>query len=192
MGTLNLQEAAMSHDPRETLLVLQAQLGDAQALDELFRSLQEPLYRYIVGLVGEASLAEDILQEVFLIIYRKIGWLREAHLFRPWCYRLTTRETFRRLKRERRWRNLVREDDVLVGIEARLPPESPDEELLGRLPQLLGSVSPASRAVLALHYLDQQTLDEIADSLGLAVGTVKSRLAYGLATLRTLIPTDRE
>lgn len=182
----------MSHDPRETLLVLQAQLGDAQALDELFRSLQEPLYRYIVGLVGEASLAEDILQEVFLIIYRKIGWLREAHLFRPWCYRLTTRETFRRLKRERRWRNLVREDDVLVGIEARLPPESPDEELLGRLPQLLGSVSPASRAVLALHYLDQQTLDEIADSLGLAVGTVKSRLAYGLATLRTLIPTDRE
>lgn len=171
-------------DARETRLVLRAQMGDRDALDELFQLMQSPLYHYIKGLVGEDHLAEDVLQEVFLRIYRKLGWLREAKLFRPWCYRITTRETFRRLKRERSWRELVREEEVLQTVAMPLNEAPLHEEWIERLPEMIGQLSPASRAVMALHYLEHLTLEEIAQQLSLAIGTVKSRLAYGLSILR--------
>ena len=72
----------------ETFWVLRAQVGARDALDALFRAVQEPLYRYIRGLVQDQTLAEDILQEVLLSIYRGLSHLREA---------------FRQLKRHRRW-----------------------------------------------------------------------------------------
>ena len=75
----------------ETLRVLLAQAGDREALDELFKSVQTPLYGYILSLAGDRALAEDILQEVLIRIYRKLRWLREPELFRPWAYRIATR-----------------------------------------------------------------------------------------------------
>ena len=71
---------------RESWWVLQAQSGSHEALNELFRSVQEPLFRYIVSLVKDQHRAEDILQEVFIRIYRKLRWLREPEAFRAWTY----------------------------------------------------------------------------------------------------------
>jgi RNA polymerase sigma-70 factor (ECF subfamily) len=59
-----------------------------------------------------------------------------------------------------------------------------EAELIDKIPDLLSAVSPASRAVLILHYLEELTLSEIAEILDISVGTVKSRLAYGLSLLR--------
>lgn len=95
---------------RESWWVLQAQCGDHEALNELFRSVQEPLFRYIVSLVRDQHLAEDILQEVFIRIYRKLRWLREPQAFRAWCYQIASREAFRYLNRERRWSDQVRDE----------------------------------------------------------------------------------
>src|SRR6478672_49813 len=67
---------------RESWWVLQAQSGSHEALNELFRSVQGPLFRYVVSLVKDQHLAEDILQEVFIRIYRKLRWLREPQAFR--------------------------------------------------------------------------------------------------------------
>src|ERR1700741_4839486 len=91
----------------EIFLVLRAQAGEIAAFDALLSSVQAPLYRYVSGLAGDGALAEDILQDVFIIIYRKIGWLREPALFRPWAYRVASRETFSRLKKEKRWRDQI-------------------------------------------------------------------------------------
>src|SRR5262245_40799963 len=183
---------AMDAASQEQLWVLRAQVGGRDALDALFRAVQEPLFRYLIRLLGDRALAEDTLQEVLLRIYQKLGWLREPGLFRPWCYRIATREALRRLRRERSWRQQVRDGEVLAAIEARPIDEPPDPGLLLKLPDLLGRVSPASRVVLALHYLDHRTLDEIARELGLALGTVKSRLAYGLAALRRCAQVQQE
>ncbi|HEY0365743.1 MAG TPA: sigma factor [Pyrinomonadaceae bacterium] len=71
---------------REGWWVLQAQSGSHEALNELFKSVQEPLFRYIVSLVRDQHQAEDILQEVFIRIYRKLRWLREPQAFRAWTY----------------------------------------------------------------------------------------------------------
>jgi len=170
----------MESGKQETWLALRAQAGDREAFDQLFRLLQEPLYRYIFSLVGARAPAEDILQEVFILIYRKIRWLREPELLRPWVYRIATRESFKHLKRERRWSDKAEVESVLLD----LPAPSRDElapELIG---QLVERLSPASRAVIVLHYLHEMPLAEIAEVMGVAVGTVKSRLAYGLDLMR--------
>lgn len=177
---------------REASLVLRAQSGDRGALDELLQSVQQPLFGYLLRLVGERALAEDVLQDAFVLIYRKLRWLEEPGLFRPWAYRIASREAFKALKRERRWTEQVRDDEVLDALAA--PPADEGEfepELIERLPQLVARLSPASRAVLVLHYMHEMPIAEVADVLGLAAGTVKSRLAYGLAALRRALAEER-
>ncbi len=173
----------MEISKQEIFWILRAQAGDREALDELLKLVQEPLYRYIVSLVGSRTLAEDILQEVFILIYRKLPWLREPELFRSWAYRIATREAFKHLKRERRWTEASVEETALD----ELPAPTRDSLTPELVSQLVEQVSPASRAVIVLHYLHEMQLDEIADVLGLALGTVKSRLAYGLGSLRKLM-----
>jgi RNA polymerase sigma-70 factor, ECF subfamily len=170
----------MESGKQETWLALRAQAGDREAFDRLFRMLQEPLYRYIFSLVGARAPAEDVLQEVFILIYRKIRWLREPELLRPWVYRIATREAFKHLKRERRWTDKAEDESVLLD----LPAPSCDDLAPEMIAQLVDRLSPASRAVIALHYLHEMPLAEIAEVMGVAVGTVKSRLAYGLDMMR--------
>jgi RNA polymerase sigma-70 factor (ECF subfamily) len=176
----------MESAKQETWYVLRAQAGDREALDGLLRLVQEPLYRYIFSLVGAHALAEDILQEVFILIYRKLRWLREPELFRPWAYRIAAREAFKQLKRERRWSDRSVEESVLHD----LPAPSQDEMTVEMIEQMVAQVSPASRAVIVLHYLHEMPLAEIADLMGVAIGTVKSRLAYGLNSLRKQMTTQ--
>ena len=168
---------------RESFRVLQAQSGSHEALNELFKSVQESLFRYIVSLVRDQHLAEDILQEVFIRIYRKLRWLREPEAFRAWTYQIASREAFRYLNRERRWSEQVRDETTLVALPASEAREFP-RELIESLPQLVESLSPASRAVVVLFYLHELSLVETAAVLDIPIGTAKSRLAYGLEKLR--------
>ena len=168
---------------RESWWVLQAQSGSHEALNELFKIVQEPLFRYIVSLVKDQHRAEDILQEVFIRIYRKLRWLREPEAFRAWTYQIASREAFRYLRREQRWDDQVRDEVTLTTLPAREVEEFP-RELIDSLPQLVRKLSPASRAVVVLFYLHEMSLAETATVLEIPVGTAKSRLAYGLAKLR--------
>ena len=169
---------------QEIFLVLRSQAGDLKAFDELLESVQQALFRYIYRLTGEHASAEDILQEVFIIIYRKLRWLENPKLFRAWAYRIASRETFRRLKMERRWSEQIRDDEFLERIPGDEKAETYEPELIAKIPEFLAEISPAARAVIVLHYLEEMTLNETAEVLDIAVGTAKSRLAYGLQSLR--------
>ena len=164
-----------------TILVLRAQSGDRAALEELLQSIQGALHGYIRRLTGDGSLTDDVLQEVFVKIYRKLAWLDDPALFCPWVYRIASREAFKALKRERRWRDQIRDEETLTMIAAPVEPLPAAD-----IARLIDGVSPASRAVLILHYLDEMPLHDVAAILSIPLGTVKSRLAYGLATLRRL------
>jgi RNA polymerase sigma-70 factor (ECF subfamily) len=174
-----------ANSEQESWWVLRAQSGDGEALNALLKAVQAPLYRYILSLVREESLAEDTLQEVFLRIYRKLRWLREPQVFRAWAYQIATRESFRHLKQERRLADRFRDENAGTEANLGLPPR--DElapELIERLQHLVAKLSPASRAVIVLYYLHEMSLDETAAVLDIPLGTVKSRLAYGLESLR--------
>lgn len=166
----------------EAQLVLLAQAGDRDALEELLRGVQSILYQYIRRLAG-ADAAEDLLQDVFLEICRHLRALQEPLFFRAWAYRISTRASFRQLRRRRLWQTR-HEEDIEMDDLPDDHRESAGMLLAGDLNRLLDSVSPASRAVMALHYLEDLTIQEVAAILQISAGTVKSRLAYGLKCLR--------
>jgi RNA polymerase sigma-70 factor (ECF subfamily) len=174
----------MTGADQESLWVLRAQAGEVAALDRLLRGLQTPLYHYLLSLVRDRDLALDVLQDVFVLVIRKLAWLHEPRAFRPWVYRIASREAFRRLQRERRLARGLESEAALEALAVAPSEAGVETELLERLPALLAQVSPASRAVLSLHYLQAMTLSEVADVLEIPLGTVKARLAYGLASLR--------
>ncbi len=167
-------------DPkREARLVLQAKSGHRDALELVLCNIQASLLRYISGLVGYSG-AEDVLQDVFLTICRNLKWLREPELFRPWAYRIASRESFALLKRERRWANP--NGETVEDLPA--PPDPGMPEFFSEVPEILERVSPGSRAVLLLHYVQELPIVEVAAILDINIGTAKSRLAYGLSCLR--------
>jgi RNA polymerase sigma-70 factor (ECF subfamily) len=171
----------MSITKQEIFWILRAQSGDHEAFNQLLQTIQTPLYHYIFSLVGEVSLSEDILQEVFIKIYRKLQWLQEVEMFRAWTYRIATREAFKQLKKKRLLQQM---GDETLQLPAPALQDEKITELVSYLPQLITHISPASRTVIVLHYLHELSLEEVAEILGIAPGTVKSRLAYGLAGLR--------
>jgi RNA polymerase sigma-70 factor (ECF subfamily) len=165
---------------QESQWILRAQCGDREALELLLRNVQPSLHRYLCSVVGSSS-ADDTLQDVLLIVCRKLAWLHAPELFRPWAYRIASRAAFRHLKKEKVWSEQVREEGLLEATPA--PELSPPEGVLNDLLNA-GVLSPASRAVLALHFQEELPLAEVAAILEIPLGTVKSRLAYGLAALR--------
>ena len=173
--------------PSQTLLVLLAQSGDRAALEQLLRDAYPPLRRYITRLV-DAALADDVLQETSLQIFRKLPHLREPSVFRPWTFRIASRIAFAHLKHANRWQPL--EDappEHLITFDTSLG-EPPDEAFFA----LLDQVSPASRAVLLLRYQHDLTLEESAAILEIPIGTAKSRLHYGVTTLRKNLAAERK
>jgi RNA polymerase sigma-70 factor (ECF subfamily) len=166
---------------------LRAQCDDREALECLLRGIQPSLRRFVSGVVGP-SHADDVLQDAFVIVCRKIKSLHTPELFRPWVYRIASREAFHHLKKERRWSEHTTQDldpDELPAQAIR-----PPAELLAELLSL-DEISPASRAILALHFHEEMTLVEIAAILEAPLGTVKSRLAYGLSAIRKHLSKKR-
>ncbi|HTR46463.1 MAG TPA: sigma-70 family RNA polymerase sigma factor [Verrucomicrobiae bacterium] len=177
----------MATPKAEAQWVLRAQCGDREALELLLRSVQASLRRYLVRLVAESS-ADDALQEVLILISRKLKWLDAPEAFRPWAFRVASRVAFRHLKKEKRWSERVRDETVLEDMpatESAVPAELPSALLQST------ALSPASRAVLTLHFQEELSLPEIAAILEIPLGTVKSRLAYGLAALRRKLDPTR-
>jgi RNA polymerase sigma-70 factor (ECF subfamily) len=164
-------------DARRRALVLRAQSGDREAFDALLEELAPALLRYVTRVTGDPALAQDVVQETLIAVVRKIRWLQDASLFRPWAYRIASREAFRALRKRR----------IPVTLEEDVPAEAcepPDPWQRERILASVGRLAPASRAVITLHYLEELTLSEVAAVLDLGINTVKSRLAYGLAQLR--------
>jgi RNA polymerase sigma-70 factor (ECF subfamily) len=172
---------------QELQWVLRAQCDDLQALEYLLRSIQQPLRRYISGVVG-SSHADDVLQDVLVIVCRKLKSLHAPELLRPWVYRIASRQSFRHLKKERRWPEQPSDESLVSELPAQ--EDYPSMELLQELLSVNG-LSPASRAVLVLHFQEELPLAEVAAILELPIGTVKSRLAYGLSAIRKHLSLKR-
>lgn len=176
---------------KEILLVLRAQSGDKEAYNLLLKSVQKPLYWYILNLLNDKSLAEDILQDIFILIYRKLPILRQPEFFRAWIYKIATRETFHVIKKRNLYNQMAVDCDDVDSYALSEGDDSLDEQILNKLHLLIESLSPASRSVISLHYLGQMTINEVSMELNISVNTVKSRLSYGLKILKKKIESDK-
>jgi len=177
------RDASRVSDVDLTLAVARAQSGHAPSLDRVLRAMQGPLHWHVRTLVNDDDLADDVLQDILWTIARSLRQLRDARWFRPWAYRIATRIAIRRTRAERRWRDALR-DDALSVMESPLNESPFDAELVRSIAEQVDTLSPASAVVLRLHYIEQLTFREISEALEVSIGTVKSRIAYGLAVLR--------
>jgi RNA polymerase sigma-70 factor (ECF subfamily) len=170
-------------DTDEVVLVALAQSGDRDALEALLRRYYRRLRAFVTPMVGR-SHADDVLQEIALSIFQNLRYLRHPGAFRSWAFRVASRRAFRHLKREMRWTRLDTDPQTISALPApEPPPDALDPSLLAAIEQ----VSPASRAVLVLHYQQDLSIEETAVVLDIPVGTAKSRLAYGVSVLRKRI-----
>ncbi len=170
--------------PASRIVIGRAQLGDLEALDMILRALQEPLYAHVRAILRDDDMAHDALQDALLTIARKLSQLQEPAWLRAWAYRIATREAMRHGRLAKRWVPDT-EPDAIDTREADGPEEPRyDRELIEQLPTLVDRLPAASQTIVRMHYLQEMTYVEIADALEISMGTVKSRLAYGLQALR--------
>jgi RNA polymerase sigma-70 factor (ECF subfamily) len=169
-------------EPADVMLVLLAQQGDRDALNTLLERVQDRLFRYISRLLDHSAAAEDVLQEALLRIARKIHKLNEPKMFDTWAYRIASREVFRMAKRS--GASAVTEG---LDCDVAAPEVEPPRLTWDELGRLTSELSPECRAVLALHYGEDRQLKEVAEILDVPLGTVKSRLGYGLTRLRGML-----
>lgn len=149
--------------------VLAAREGDAEAILKLLQQYRPPLVRLLTGITADAALAEDLAQEAFLRAFRSLKQLREPGAFYPWIRRLATREAVRVLQRQPHTVG-----DLDVGAVGGDP--APAVQTRVAVQFVLSQLPTEQRAVLVLREMEQLDYQEIAETLGLPVGTVRSRL----------------
>ncbi len=166
---------------RET--VERAISGDHDAFTELARASSNRLYALATLILRDGDRAQDAVQDALVSAWRDVRALRNPDAWDAWLHRLTVRACYKLAKKERR-RSLVE----LHVMPDPMPDRSPDFTLSvverDHLERELGRLTLDQRAVMVLHYYADLTLEQAAEILDVPVGTVKSRLHYGLRALR--------
>jgi RNA polymerase sigma factor (sigma-70 family) len=157
----------------EELLAVRCQLGEPAAFEELVALLHLRLWGYLVRLVGDRNMAEDALQETWLRVLRGVSRLRERDRLFSWVFGIGRRVAMDQLRRRR---VVVDLDDAAVQqlAAAEEPGELEDESLL--LHEGLLELPLLEREVLTLFYLEELSLRQVSEVVGVPEGTVKSRL----------------
>ena len=174
-------------------LVREVKQGDPSAMEEIVKRYSNKVYNLAYHLTRDSHAAEEIMQEVFLTVIAKIGTLTTEAYFSTWLYRVTTNAAYGYLRKERKfseqtpvedidqeqyleydWTNLP--DDVLLSEESK--------EVLRKS---IDSLPEAMRTVVVLKDVEGLKNEEIAETLGISVPAVKSRLHRGRLILRQLL-----
>jgi RNA polymerase sigma-70 factor (ECF subfamily) len=179
---------------REAALIQRCAAHDEDACSELVAEHQRMVYQLSLNLLGDHNEALDLSQEVFLRVFRTIHSFRGQSALRTWIYRIVVNQA---RNRQRWWRRRHRSQQISLEDHIRDHGDPPEQNNGGAPDRMLGQKQLAERIRVALEHLpfDQKTAlvlreidglsyEEIGFSLGIAVGTVKSRLARAREALR--------
>lgn len=177
------------------MLVAELRTGVDSAYETLLQRFEQPVFNMVSRLLDDPSDAPDVVQEVFLKIFRNVGSFRGDSSLKTWIYRIAVNEA----RNQRRWFSRHRRQEI--GLEADPgevrgcqdwladPGRSPYESALDRetealIEQALAQVNPNFRAALVLREIEGLSYEEIGEILEISLGTVKSRILRGRDALR--------
>ena len=151
--------------------------GDQAAFEQLFRQLESEVYRWILRIVRDRTAADDVLVEAFWRAYRGRAQFDPARSFGAWMRRIATNAALDELRsaRRRRWSPV---DDTLQA------PRGSDRETGEAIALAFRRLPPDLQAVAALALIEEEPYADIADALGIPIGTVKSRVFRATRLLR--------
>ena len=187
-------------DGREAALVRRCASGDEAACADLVGEHQRMVVQLAISLLGDRDEALDLSQEVFLRVFRTIHRFRGQSSLRTWIYRIAVNQA---RNRHRFWRRRHRADQVsldqhvathgefLSGVELTPDRILAQKLLADRLQRALDGLPFDQRTAIVLREIDGLSYDEIAFSLGVAIGTVKSRLTRARQALRLQLREER-
>ena len=160
-------------------LLVSARTGDRMAFANLVRLHQSSVYSIGYRMLGRRDAAEDLAQDVFLQLYRKLESIETLEHLGFWLRRVAANLAIDRL-RHSAWSTPLNDD-----MPEPVAPQADDDPLMTRaLAGLLGELAPAARAVMVLRYQEDRDVAEIADALDMPVNTVKSHIKRSLTALR--------
>jgi RNA polymerase sigma-70 factor (ECF subfamily) len=193
---LNPERAAETGaEPDDLRLVEALREADDRAYEELIARFQQPVYTLALRLLDDPSEASDVVQEVFLKVFRNVGSFRGQSTLKTWIYRITVNEAHN----ARRWffRHRRREVELDTGSEdtrslkeiipdrSRSPYDvAVDREQHLMIEAALERINPIFREAVVLRDITDLAYEEIAEVLGVSLGTVKSRILRGREALR--------
>ena len=170
-------------------LVRRCQRGDDRAFETLFRRFQPRLRYYVRHLNGCGSHADDVLQNVWLAVIRKIDSLKDPQAFVAWLYTIARREVYNQGRAKDPFVELT--DQHLEQVAEEAEPVFSDEDAL-RIHGAMSKLKASHREILTLSFLEALSHREIAAVLGVNAGTVKSRVFYAKQALRRALERNHE
>lgn len=180
----------------EVAFVDRLQVGSDEAFETLIQLYQAPIYNVAYRILGDASEASDAVQETFMKIFKGIKRFRGECGLKTWIYRIAISESLNRQRWWKRWRRQapISIDDTtpaggrLVEVaDSRPSPESAcaQLEMEREVQKALDGLCIEQRVVVVLRDIEGLSYDEIAETLGLSLGTVKSRLWRARSEMKT-------
>ena len=162
------------------------------ALGVLYERFRDRVYNVALRIVGDADEANDVLQDVFVLLFRKIQKFRARSVFASWVYRITVNLSLDHLRRRRRnplWAGGAVPLDSIEDEGRRLRPDRAADlrDLEEHVQRALEMLSDRLRIAVVLRYLEGLSYQEIAEILGCSLGTVKSRLNRAHTVLRRVL-----
>lgn len=155
------------------------------SVEVLFREHAQELGRYLVAMVRDRTLAEDLLQDVFCDVLRAEKQLPKIRDERAWLYGIARHRALRALRRGRRFRRVLAR-----LVDSRASEQQADDALTALLDLLERELSPDVRALILLRYLHGFQAAELAEMTGLSPDVVRQRLARGRARLLAAAPGE--
>jgi RNA polymerase sigma-70 factor (ECF subfamily) len=170
----------------DAYLLAEIRLGDRGALDMLVRRWTPKMTAHAWRLLGEREPARDAVQESWTQALRGLARLKEDRAFAVWILRIVTRQCAAHIKLRQRDRALAEREareprETGAGSRAELAPDQ------ARVREALASLPPAQSAAIALFYLQDMTIAEVAVALDVPAGTVKTRLMHAREKLRAFL-----
>lgn len=162
-------------------IVQRCRSDERAAFEELFEMYQPRLKYFVRRLDIGGSNIDDILQDIWLSVYKKIHKLKDARSFGVWLYRIARNKVYDGFRRKDRFIRLPEEDEVPVSGSDEPVFDANDAEKLHRA---LSKLKPYHREVLTLCFIEQMPYQSIADVVGCSIGTVRSRIFYAKQSLR--------
>lgn len=161
--------------------------GDRAAFTEFYQRHDRGLFAFLVKLVRERELAEEVLSETMLEIWRQAGRFEGKSSVTTWMFSIAHHKAVSRLRKKR---EVALDDDVAANIEDQAPkPDSlaADQNMSRLLQGLMEKLSLDHREILHLAYFQEFSVQEIADTLDLPENTVKTRMFYARQKLKGML-----
>jgi len=162
-------------------MTLRCQSGEPGAFEDLIAVMERPLLYYAMSLTGSQDSALDVLQEVWIKTFRGIRKLKDPGALRPWLYSIVHGIAVDRIRKNSR-REAAEQFQYEEFVEAEEP--SFANEDAEEIHQALSGISLLHREVLVLHFLEDLSIDQIAEVVGCSEGTVKSRMHYAKRAMK--------